>query len=78
MVIEILGSGCANCGRLESLAEQAVAELGLDADVVHITDIADILSRGVMSTPALVVDGKVKFAGRVPSSAEVVSALRSA
>jgi len=75
MIIKVLGSGCANCKKLEALTRQAVAELGLDAEVIHVTDIADIIVYGVMSTPALVVDEQVKIAGRVPSLAEIKTAL---
>jgi len=75
MVIKILGSGCANCTKLEGLAKQAAAQLGLDADIVKVTDVAEIMGYGVMSTPALVVDEELKFAGRVPSLDEVVSIL---
>jgi small redox-active disulfide protein 2 len=64
--IKILGSGCAKCQRLTHLAEQAVAELGLDAEVVKVTDYAEIAAYGVMSTPALVVDEQVVMAGRIP------------
>lgn len=71
MIIKVLGSGCANCHKLESLAVRAVEELGLDAEIVKVTDYPEIMSFGVMSTPALVVDGKVVLAGRVPSYDEV-------
>ncbi len=71
MVIKILGSGCVNCQRLESLAKKAVDELGLDAEVVKVTDFADIMAFGVMSTPGLVVDEQVKLAGRVPAYEDV-------
>lgn len=75
MVIKILGSGCANCQKLEAIAQQAVDRLGIDAEVVHVTDFAEIMGYGVMSTPALVVDGELKLAGRVPSLDEVVRVL---
>jgi small redox-active disulfide protein 2 len=77
MEIKVLGSGCAKCGKLEDIAHQAVKELGLDAEVLHVTELAEIMAYGVMSTPALVVDEKVRFAGRVPSLAEIKSALQS-
>ena len=76
MVIKVLGSGCANCQKLEGLAAKAVAELGLDAEIVKVTDIAEIMGYGVMSTPALVVDEELKVAGRVPSYDDVVSILK--
>jgi small redox-active disulfide protein 2 len=78
MIIKVLGSGCANCHKLEGLAAKAVAELGLDAQVVKVTDIQAIMAYGVMSTPALVVDEELKLAGRVPSYDEVVTVLRRA
>jgi len=75
MVIKILGSGCSNCAKLEALASQASEQLGLNAEIVKVTDVAEIMGYGVMSTPALVVDEELKFAGRVPSLDEVVSIL---
>ncbi|WP_244834567.1 thioredoxin family protein [Clostridium sp. BJN0001] len=71
MIIKILGSGCANCKRLEQNARKAVESLGIDATIEKVTDIKDIMSFGVMKTPALVVDGKVKIMGRVPSADEI-------
>ncbi len=71
MKLEILGSGCAKCARLEELARQAASELGIDADIVKVKDINDIMNYGVMITPALVVDGEVKVAGKVPSLEDV-------
>jgi small redox-active disulfide protein 2 len=65
--IEILGSGCANCKRLEANVREAVAKLGIDAEVVKVTEIDKIVSYGVMSTPTLVVDGKVKSIGKLLS-----------
>jgi len=69
--IEVLGSGCANCQRLEALAREAVAKLGVQAEVAHVTDIKEIMARGVMATPGLAVNGKVVSKGRVPSAAEL-------
>jgi small redox-active disulfide protein 2 len=69
--IEVLGSGCANCQRLEAMAKAAIAKLGLEAQVEHVTDIKEIMARGLMATPGLAIDGKVVLAGRVPSAAEV-------
>ncbi|WP_139905453.1 thioredoxin family protein [Clostridium thermarum] len=71
MVIKVLGTGCANCKKLEANTRQAVEELGLDAVIEKVTDIKDIMKYGVMKTPALVVDEKVKIMGRVPSAEEI-------
>jgi len=67
MEIKILGTGCVNCRNLEILAERALLELGVEARIVDVTDIGEIMSYGVMSTPALVIDEEVLMAGRVPS-----------
>ncbi|WP_379969763.1 thioredoxin family protein [Ectobacillus sp. sgz5001026] len=71
MNIKILGSGCSNCKRLEANAKAAIEELGLDATIEKVTDIKDIMKYGVMSTPALVVDEKVKVMGKVPSAEDI-------
>ncbi|SHK00804.1 small redox-active disulfide protein 2 [Clostridium amylolyticum] len=71
MVIKILGTGCSNCKKLEENAKKAVEELGLDAVVEKVSDIKEIMSYGVMKTPALVVDGKVKVMGRVVTSEDI-------
>jgi small redox-active disulfide protein 2 len=76
--IEVLGSGCANCKRLEKLAQEAVAGLGVEAEVVKVTDMKEIMAKGVMATPGLVVDGQVVSKGRVPSASEVKSLIASA
>ena len=77
MVIKVLGSGCTNCQRLEALARKAVEQLGIDATVEHVTDYVEIMGYGVMSTPALVVNEKVRLAGRVPSLDEIKAVLQS-
>ncbi|EJO5347587.1 TM0996/MTH895 family glutaredoxin-like protein [Clostridium botulinum] len=71
MVIKVLGSGCTNCRKLEENTRKAVELLGVDATIEKVTDIKDIMSFGVMKTPALVVDGKVKIMGRVPSPEDI-------
>lgn len=71
MNIKILGSGCTNCKKLEENTRKAVAELGIEATFEKVTDYKDIVSYGVMKTPGLVVDGKVKLTGRVPSKDEI-------
>ncbi len=71
MEIKILGTGCTNCKNLEKATREAVAELNLDATVVKEEDIVKIMSYGIMRTPALVLDEKVLFYGRVPSVPEI-------
>jgi small redox-active disulfide protein 2 len=71
MVIKVLGTGCAKCHQLEENTRKAVAELGLDASIEKVENIKDIMKYGVMKTPALVVDEKVKVMGRVPSPDEI-------
>lgn len=69
--IEILGTGCPKCRKLEAEAKEAADALGLEYEIVKVTDIQKIISYGVMMTPALVVDGKVKITGKVPSVDEL-------
>jgi small redox-active disulfide protein 2 len=71
--IEVLGSGCANCNRLEANAREAVTMAGVEAEVLHVTDPREIVGRGVMSTPGLVIDGKVVSAGRIPSAGDIAA-----
>lgn len=76
MNIKILGIGCAKCKQAEKLAREAVAEAGVAADVEHVTDFREIAGYGVFSTPVVVVDGKVKCAGKVPNKQEIIAWLR--
>ena len=73
--IEVLGPGCANCKRLEQVTKEAVAAAGVEAEVVHVIDYRDIMARGVMSTPGLVIDGQVVSTGRVPSAGDIAKLL---
>jgi small redox-active disulfide protein 2 len=70
-IIEVLGPGCANCQRLEANAREAVAMAGVEAEVRHVTDYREIAAQGVMSTPGLVIDGKVVSVGRIPSAGDI-------
>jgi small redox-active disulfide protein 2 len=70
-LIEVLGPGCENCKRLEANAREAVMIAGVEAEVVKVTDHAQIAARGVLATPGLVIDGKVVSAGRVPSAGNI-------
>ena len=69
--IEVLGPGCNNCQRLEAVARDALALAGVEAEVVHVTDYAEIAAKGVMNTPGLIIDGKVVSTGRVPSAGDI-------
>lgn len=71
MKIEILGTGCPKCKKLNELAEEAVNELNLSAEIIKITDINKIIDYGVMLTPALVIDGDVKVAGKIPCKQKI-------
>jgi small redox-active disulfide protein 2 len=75
--IEILGTGCKKCQQLESNAKQAVANLKLTAEVLHITDPVEIAMRGVMSTPAMTINGKVVCKGQVISPEQIQPLLQS-
>ena len=71
MKIEVLGMGCANCNRLYQNAVEAAKQSGKEAEVTKVEDIKKIMAYGVMSTPALVIDGVVKVAGKVPKAEEI-------
>lgn len=71
MIIKVLGTGCTNCKNLEKATFNAVAELGIDAQIEKVEDIQKIMAYGIMRTPALVIDEKVALYGRVPSVKEL-------
>ena len=75
--IKILGSGCANCKRLEAVARKVVGDLGLDAEIEKVTDFNEIMKWPILSTPGLVVNEKVVSAGRIPSESEIVGWLKA-
>jgi len=76
MEIKVLGSGCPSCIKLEKNVIEAIKSLGKEASVEHVTEFEDITSYGVMSTPALVVYGKVLFSGKVPNSKKLIEMLK--
>ncbi len=76
MKIEILGPGCPRCQSLEANAKQAAKELGIDAEVVKVTDMGKIVAYGVMSTPGIVVDGEVKGSGKLFTVEEIKQMLQ--
>lgn len=71
MKIEILGTGCAKCHKLDELVREIVKESGVSAEITKVDDIKKIMGYGVMTTPALVIDGQVKVAGKIPSVEEI-------
>ncbi|NLT35753.1 MAG: thioredoxin family protein [Gaiellales bacterium] len=75
MKVQILGTGCPKCHKLEANTLKAVKQMGLDIEVVKVTDLNAIMNFGVMMTPALAVDGQVKTVGKVPDVAEITSIL---
>lgn len=77
-VIEVLGSGCANCRRVEATAREAVAQTGVEAEIRHVTDMAEIARRGVLNTPGLAIDGRLLSAGRIPAAATIAGWLTEA
>lgn len=78
MKVEVLGTGCAKCNKLYELAEQAIGQSGVAADLVKVEKIDEIASHGVAFTPALVVAGEVKSSGKLPTVERIVEWLRAA
>lgn len=76
MRIKVLGSGCARCNQLEQQVKTVLSELGSSEEIDHVTDFVQIAQYGVMATPALVLDEKVLFAGRIPSPSELKTMLK--
>lgn len=75
MEIKVLGTGCAKCKALEKATREAVEKTGVNANISKIEDIVEIMNSGVMSTPALMINGKVAVKGRVPSVDELTQLL---
>ena len=78
LTIKVLGSGCANCKRLEQLASKAVMEMGMQAEIVKVTGYNDILQYPILSTPGLVINERLVCSGRIPTQAEVTTWLVNA
>lgn len=78
LTIKVLGSGCANCKRLEQLTKKVVDQLGVEAEIIKVTDPTQYADYGVMATPGLVINEKTVSAGRIPSIPEVTSFITSA
>ncbi|MCK5170101.1 MAG: TM0996/MTH895 family glutaredoxin-like protein [Bacteroidales bacterium] len=75
MEIKVLGTGCPKCKTLEKITRETAQKLGVDAQVIKVEDIVDIMNYGVMNTPALVINGKVVLSGRLPSEKELTELL---
>lgn len=76
MKVEVLGSGCQKCTTLLDNVKQAVDRLGIQAELVKVTDIKQIMGYGVMTTPALVINGVIKSTGKIPSPDEIIAMLK--
>ena len=78
LTIKVLGSGCPNCKKVEAIARQAVAKMSVEAEVIKVTEYADIMEYNIMSTPGLVINEKLVSAGKIPNEAQVTSWLAEA
>ena len=76
MKIEILGSGCAKCKSVEKLVRTVVEEVGINAEIVKVEDLQEIINRGIMMTPAVFINGEAKIVGRVPTADEIKKLLQ--
>jgi len=73
LTIKVLGSGCANCKRLEQITHKVVSEMGVEAEVIKVTEYPDIMAYNVLATPGLVINEKLVSSGRIPTPAEVTT-----
>jgi len=78
LTIKVLGSGCANCKKLEAITRQSVFTLGIEAEVIKVTEYPEIMKYNILSTPGLVINEKVVSTGRVPSEAEITTFITNA
>ena len=78
LTIKVLGSGCANCKRVEQIVRKVVADGALQAEIVKVTEYPEIMKYNIMSTPGLVINEKIVSTGRIPTPAEVTTWLTSA
>ena len=78
LIIKVLGSGCANCKRLEQIARKAISDMSVEADIIKVTDYNDIMAYNILSTPGLVINEKVVSSGRIPSAAEITTFIANA
>ena len=73
LTIKVLGSGCPNCKKVEAIVRQVIAKMGLEADVVKLTDYAEMMQYHIMSTPGLVINETLRSAGMIPTEAQVTT-----
>jgi small redox-active disulfide protein 2 len=78
LTVKVLGSGCANCKRVEQIAHKVITNMGIEAEVIKVTDYAEIMAYNIMSTPGLVISEKVVSTGRIPTPTEVTTWLTTA
>ena len=78
LTIKVLGSGCANCKRVEQITHKVVTDMGIEAEVIKVTDYTEIMAYNIMSTPGLVINEKIVSTGRIPTPDEVTIWLTSA
>ena len=71
MKIEVLGAGCPKCRKSMEMISQAIKKTGIDAEIVHVTELNDIIDRGVMMTPAIFINGKKVLEGRIPTEGQI-------
>ncbi|MBK8989972.1 MAG: TM0996/MTH895 family glutaredoxin-like protein [Chloroflexi bacterium] len=76
--IKVLGPGCSNCQKVEAAAKNAVTTLGVEAEIIKVTDYGQIMAYNLLSTPGLVINEKLVAAGRIPKDAEVIGWVKSA
>jgi small redox-active disulfide protein 2 len=78
LTIKVLGSGCANCKRVEQIVRKIITDMSIEAEVVKVTEYAEIMAYNIMSTPGLVINEKIVSTGRIPAPAEVTTWLTNA
>ncbi len=78
LIIKVLGSGCANCKKVEAIAREATTNMGMEAKIIKVTEHADIMAYPIIATPGLVINEKLVCAGRIPTTSEVSSWLADA
>jgi small redox-active disulfide protein 2 len=77
MIIKILGTGCSRCTKLENNTKEALKQLGLLAEIIKVTDVQEIISYGVISSPALIIDNKLVMYGKTPSVEEIIKLINA-